>query len=137
MMAARLLMGGGSAVASSASGAYAMDVVSKFPAHKGRILGAMNAACVGSSRARVDADVPLRARVDAASSSVRAPPASGANAASYSSGASSSRSSSRDSDSSSFAIRRSALWLRSSKLKECRVLATERDRDLGAILVLS
>ena len=44
MVGARLFMGGGSAIASSAAGAYGMDVVSQFPQHKGRILGAMNAA---------------------------------------------------------------------------------------------
>lgn len=44
MVAARLFMGGGSAVGSAGAGAYAMDVVSGFPQHKGRLLGMMNAA---------------------------------------------------------------------------------------------
>ena len=44
MVAARLFMGGGSAIGGAASGAYAMDVVSQFPQHKGRLLGVMNAA---------------------------------------------------------------------------------------------
>ena len=41
MVSARLIMGSGSAIAGSASGAYSMDVVGKFPMHKGRILGAI------------------------------------------------------------------------------------------------
>jgi MFS family permease len=44
MVAARLVMGGGTAIAGSAAGAYSMDVVSQFPQHKGRILGAINTA---------------------------------------------------------------------------------------------
>ena len=44
MVSARLLMGAGSAVGGSAATAYAMDVLSLYPKHKGRLLGALNAA---------------------------------------------------------------------------------------------
>ena len=44
MIGARLVMGGGTAIAGAASSAYTMDVVAKFPQHKGRMLGAINTA---------------------------------------------------------------------------------------------
>ena len=44
MVAARVTMGAGSAIAGAASGAYAMDVVARFPHHKGRLLGFFQAA---------------------------------------------------------------------------------------------
>ena len=44
MINARLVMGGGTAIAGAASSAYTMDVVAKFPQHKGRMLGAINTA---------------------------------------------------------------------------------------------
>lgn len=44
MIHARLVMGSGTAIAGAASSAYTMDVVAKFPQHKGRMLGAINTA---------------------------------------------------------------------------------------------
>ena len=44
MIGARLVMGGGTAIAGAASSAYTMDVVAEFPRHKGRMLGAINTA---------------------------------------------------------------------------------------------
>ena len=46
MVGARLLMGSGSAISYTACEAYTLDVVGKFPAHKGRLMGAVGA--VGS-----------------------------------------------------------------------------------------
>jgi MFS family permease len=44
MINARLVMGSGTAIAGAASSAYTMDVVAKFPQHKGRMIGAINTA---------------------------------------------------------------------------------------------
>ena len=44
MAASRLVMGGGSAIAGNATEAYTMDVVNRFPSHKGRIMGVRMAA---------------------------------------------------------------------------------------------
>lgn len=43
MVGVRLLMGSGSAIAGSAGAAYGMDVLSKFPHHKGQLVGVMQA----------------------------------------------------------------------------------------------
>jgi MFS family permease len=42
--ASRLLMGSGAAIAGNAASAYTMDVVNKFPLHRGRIMGGMQSA---------------------------------------------------------------------------------------------
>ena len=43
MVGARLVMGSGSAIAGAAGAAYSMDVLAKFPDHKGRLIGLLQA----------------------------------------------------------------------------------------------